>query len=186
MIWDHVEEFNSTKETLSEKLSRFSGLSCQDEICGEAAHVEALMRQLKGSLDGIEFSVREWDPHSRRSVQAEVSGCRDAYEQCVRRWLGITRQCRDLLPYESQRRAVAAVEKLDRSSQRLEDALIMAKEAEVIASRSMTNLYSQRETIQRTKANLGRANTTLKEADMGVARMKGGPGARIAAWWRNL
>jgi len=124
-------------------------------------------------------------PSERRLRQAELGRFNKEYEKLQHDWLLTIVRHQEKLPHDHHRRAVVAVEKLERSTRQLSETSHVALETEVIGKQILSDLHAQRETIQRARSNLRQVEADLDTSSRTLTSMDTLYN-RFSAWWSSL
>jgi len=136
-------------------------------------------------LTSIGLALKTIPTSERGAGKDHLANCTKDYEKLQHDWLVTVVKHQGQLPHEHHRRAVLAVEKLDRSTRQLTETTALAAETEIIGNKILSDLYTQRETILRSRSNLRQVETDLDASSRTLTNM-GTLFNRVSDWWSSL
>eukprot|EP00921_Rhytidocystis_pertsovi_P004231 GHVQ01007370.1.p1 GENE.GHVQ01007370.1~~GHVQ01007370.1.p1 ORF type:complete len:206 (+),score=45.38 GHVQ01007370.1:416-1033(+) len=195
------EEFISLSVELKRRIDSFYNLSSSD-AAEAATEIDSQMCELKSGLSSYEMELHHCNSAIRNQHKEEAKSFRDTLSDIQRSWLltinkvaettdtstlsstsssssSSSSSSRSLrIPASTRRRAEVAVERLERGNSQLRGCRELLDESETTGDALLQELYVQRETIMRAKANTARARDNLDDADGVIGRM--------TKWWHSF
>lgn len=174
MLEDYLTEFERLADQVE---SRLDVPGCVTE---KAPFINKSLKELKYYLDSVDLSLRGLSRDARQRYISRQQQCRSRLDALQRKWLLACREPSSLAPHagSAAQKAFDSLESAKKSAQTLEEALRMASDSERTGTSILTNLHSQRESLEKTQRNVSTIEHRLSESDTVVTRM--------SRWWNQL